>query len=280
MTILIAPIAELTQKFFNSNSLEFDTYFSITPDYQKYCVDSNLLTRFTIGIIGKEATLTHDIAIHLLRGAFKLATGSLKGVCTIGTVVIGQELNYQKPIKEGVIHLGFAFLYTADSFASMANFANRYPQYLIDKIKKSFAYFLKISNTHRMTQEVIIPIPQTEKKPKATEESNPIQENRDHKTLLQTEEKPKITKKKTNLIKGKSLENISSTSQKTKNSFSSPFSSETKPTFLYTPFNISYQRLPRKSVNYQGWNYHENTQRKKNGGSVTDLHCFKRPDVM
>lgn len=155
----VFPIIELTQKFFNSDPFEFDTYFSITPDYQKkYCLGANAFTRFTVGVVGKElALLTNDIALHLLAGAFKLAIGGLKSVSTIVAVVFSQELDYQTPIKQGVVHLGFVCLYALDFFASIANIGNRYPQYLVDKTRNVFADFLKTPDKETNVQYIIDP---------------------------------------------------------------------------------------------------------------------------
>ncbi|MGL4540068.1 MAG: hypothetical protein ACRCU0_03735 [Candidatus Rhabdochlamydia sp.] len=168
----VFPFIELTQKFFNSDPFEFDTYFSITPDYQKkYCLGANAFTRFTVGVVGKElALLTNDIALHLLAGAFKLAIGGLKSVSTIAAVVFSQELDYQTPIKEGVVHLGFVCLYALDFFASIANIGNRYPQYLVDKTRNVFANFLKASNKNMVIQQVIIADPKIAEELKATKE--------------------------------------------------------------------------------------------------------------
>lgn len=168
MNALIPPITEFTQKIFNSDPFEFDTYFSITPDYQKYCLDANFFTRFAIGVVGKELVLINDVALHLLRGACKLATGGIKSVSTIVAVVFSQELDYQTSIKEGVVHLGFVCLYAVDFFASITNVGNRYPQYLVDKIRNVFADFLKTSNKNMIIQQVIVADPKIKEELEAT----------------------------------------------------------------------------------------------------------------
>lgn len=146
MSSFITNITELSQKIFTADPFEFDDYFTMTPDYQTYCLDSKLVTRVTIGFFGKEIALIYDLAIHLFRGAYKLTTGGLKGVYTIATVAFGLELDYQTPIKQGIVHLGFVCLYAMDFFASTANFFNSYPQHLVHKTRNAFADFLKTPN--------------------------------------------------------------------------------------------------------------------------------------
>lgn len=157
MSVLIVPIIELSQKIFNSDTFEFDTYFSITPSYQKRCLHATILTRFTLGVIGKEAMLIHDIAIHLIAGACKLAIGAIKGLWAIPSALVGQEPDYQIHTKQGVVHLGFAFLYVADFLASPTNINDAYPQHLMTKARDAFAKFLQTPNKKVHTQYILDP---------------------------------------------------------------------------------------------------------------------------
>lgn len=174
MSVSINSIIELTQKISTADPFEFDSYFSMSSDYQKYCLDKNPLIRFAIGVLGKEIGLTHDIAIHLFRGIGKLLAGSTKGICMIVATVINLEINYQTPLKQGVIHLGFICLYAVDFFASIANFHNRYPQHLVDKTRNTFANFLKTSDKKVKIQ--YIADPETQRALKAEQEKVKEQE--------------------------------------------------------------------------------------------------------
>ncbi len=145
MSVFIASITEMSQNFFNSNPLKFDKYFAITPDYQKYCLNAKLPTRFTI-TLAKEAMLIHDIAIHLLIGGVKLTTGAVKGICAVASGILGIETDHQTPSKQAAVHIGFACVYAADILASIASINKTYPQHLIDKIKNIFAEFLEVPN--------------------------------------------------------------------------------------------------------------------------------------
>ncbi|VHO04185.1 hypothetical protein [Candidatus Rhabdochlamydia sp. T3358] len=169
MSVFITSIAELSQNFFHSDPLKFDKYFAITPTYQKYCLDANLPTRFTI-TLAKEAMLIHDIAIHLLIGGVKLTTGAVKGICAVASGILGLETDHQTPSKQAAVHIGFACVYTADIFASITHINKKYPQHLIDKIKIIFTDFLKISNKNVVTKNIIISDPELEQELKIARE--------------------------------------------------------------------------------------------------------------
>lgn len=169
MSIFVTTIAELSQNFFNSDPLTFNKYFAITPDYQKYCLRANLLTRSTL-TLAKEAMLIHDMAIHLLAGACKLTIGGVKGICAIASGIFGLETDHQTPSKQAAIHFGFACVYAADIFASITNINNTYPQHLIDKIETFFTDFLKESNKNFVTKNIIVSDPKIEQELKIARE--------------------------------------------------------------------------------------------------------------
>jgi hypothetical protein len=155
MIVFIASIIELSQNFFNSDPLKFNKYFAITPDYQKYCLNANLATCFTI-TLAKEVMLIHDIAIHLLIGGIKLTTGAVKGICAIASGILGIETDHQTPSKQAAVHIGFACVYAADILASITNVNKTYLQNLIDKIEIFFADFLKKSNKNIIFSDIEI----------------------------------------------------------------------------------------------------------------------------
>lgn len=169
MIVFIASIIELSQNFFNSDPLKFNKYFAITPDYQKYCLNANLPTCFTI-TLAKEVMLIHDIAIHLLIGGIKLTTGAVKGIWAIASGILGIETDHQTPSKQAAVHIGFACVYAADILASITNINKTYLQNSIDKIEIFFADFLKKSNKNiifsdpEIEQELKIALEELEKR--------------------------------------------------------------------------------------------------------------------
>lgn len=158
MSVFFTPIAVLSQKIFDTPS-EFNAYFAITNDLQECCFDKNLFLRFSVGIVGKELMLIHDIAIHLLASSIKLSLGGIKGLSAIPAGAFGLETDHQKCIKEGVVHLGFCTFYVVDYLISLSNINNTYPKDLFEKIKNIFAKFLEIPNK----KVLIIDNPETEK---------------------------------------------------------------------------------------------------------------------
>lgn len=158
MSVFFTSMAVLPQKFFSTPS-EFNTFFSITNAYQTYCFDKNVFLRCSVGIVGKEAMLIHDIAFHLLGGLVKLSLGGIKGLCAIPIGAFGLETDHQRCIKEGIVHLGFSLFYVVDVFLSLSNINNTYPQGLLRKIENVFTTFLETTNK----KVIIIDNPETEK---------------------------------------------------------------------------------------------------------------------
>lgn len=153
MNALITPIVKLSKKFFDS-PIECNKYFAITNDYQKYCYNSNLLTRCAIGVVAKEAMLVHDIFFNLIAGSIKLLTGGIKGLCAIPAGAFNTEIGHQRSVKESVVHFGFSAFYTADMILSFANINNSYPKDLFKKIEGIFAKFLQIPNRKAIEEEL------------------------------------------------------------------------------------------------------------------------------
>lgn len=142
MSLFIKSITELSQNFLHADPITFNQYFTITPDYQKYCLNATLPIRFTI-TLAKEAMLIHDIAIHLLAAGCKLTIGTVKGLCSIPFSMLNLEIDPQTPSKQAAVHFGFTLLYILDMFVSITNINQQYPQHLMDKINNVFIHFLE-----------------------------------------------------------------------------------------------------------------------------------------
>lgn len=131
--------------FFISDPITFNRSLAIGTMCQEFCTRSpspNIFYCFIVGVVIKNIAHIHTIAIHILAGLGKLLLCAAKLIYAIPAYLWGSRPNYQKTVKEALVHLGFSSFNLVDILISFRNIPNNYPQNLVKNVETIFARFL------------------------------------------------------------------------------------------------------------------------------------------